>query len=115
MTVQETDEFGEKLAKRNGTVFLLREKPNADIGDIGGTIVPTTDLDELSLDRLPESFVDNSVLVNGETNREDGVITVEIEEAAPILVTVLDDGAFAPKIHGLESLERLRMRGKIAK
>ena len=37
----------------------------------------------------------------------------EEEKAAPVLVAVFNNGTFRPKIHGFESLKRLRMRSEI--
>ena len=84
MAVQKAEEFGEKLPETDGAFVLGNEESGADIG-----------------------FVDDGVLIDWDADRQNCVIAVKEEEAAPILVAVFDDGAFRPEIHGLQGLQRL--------
>lgn len=114
MAIEETNEFRKKLTEGDGAIFFLGKKPHTNISNIGSPVIPTTNLDELGFYCFPESFVDDGVLINGETNRKNGVVAAKIKKTAPILMPILDDGALTPEIHSLEGLERLRVRSEIA-
>ena len=114
MTIKEAKEFGKELPERHVAFGFRNEEFGADIGDIGSAVVPATHLDKLSLDGFPKRGVDDSILINGNSNGEDRVVTAEEEQAAPVLMTILYDGAFGPEVHSFEGLEWLRMAGKVA-